>query len=573
MLRKFITYYKPYKKLFFLDMIAALVMSLIDLITPRFTSYFIDDLIPQGNLSIIYRMLFFLAIAYVIHVICGYVVEYWGHVMGVGIEYDMRKEMFDHLQTLPVEFYDNVQTGKLMSRLVGDLNEISEAAHHGPENLVLSITIFIGSFVMMFLTSWRLSLILLAVVPVMFILAINRNMKFRQAFRDMRKKIAQINAQAENNFSGIRVVKAFNGEELEMDAFDEGNANFAMTRKTALKTMAEFGVSVKVFIYSTQIIVFIAGAYLVLNGSLEVGQMVAFLLYVQLFRQPVDRITQFLMMFNQAMSGFERFQEVLSIEPQMDKVGAIDLTEMKGHVKYHNVGFSYESNKEKSVLNDISFEVEPNKTIAFVGPSGGGKSTLCNLLVRFYELDEGQITIDDIDITDITVKSLRHHVGIVSQDVFIFAGTARDNILYGKPDATEEELIKAAKQALAYEFISEMPYGLDTNIGERGVKLSGGQKQRIALARIFLKNPQILILDEATSALDNQTEIEIQETLNKLSEDRTTLVVAHRLSTIRHADEICVVTAEGIVERGTHEQLMDLKGLYYQLINTQQDFV
>lgn len=573
MLRKFMTYYKPYKKLLFLDIFAALVMSLIDLITPRFTSYFIDDLIPQGSLSIIYRMLFFLAIAYIIHVVCGYVVEYWGHVMGVGIEYDMRKEMFDHLQTLPVEFYDNVQTGKLMSRLVGDLNEISEAAHHGPENLVLSITIFIGSFVMMFLTSWRLSLILLAVVPVMFILAINRNMKFRNAFRDMRKKIAQINAQAENNFSGIRVVKAFNGEELEMDAFDEGNANFATTRKTALKTMAEFGVSVKVFIYSTQIIVFIAGAYLVLNGSLEVGQMVAFLLYVQLFRQPVDRITQFLMMFNQAMSGFERFQEVLAIEPQMDRVGAIDLTEMKGHVKYHNVGFSYESNKEKSVLNDISFEVEPNKTIAFVGPSGGGKSTLCNLLVRFYELDEGQITIDGIDIMDITIKSLRHHVGIVSQDVFIFAGTARDNILYGKPEATEEEVIKAAKQAQAYEFISEMPYGLDTNIGERGVKLSGGQKQRIALARIFLKNPQILILDEATSALDNQTEIEIQETLNRLSEDRTTLVVAHRLSTIRHADEICVVTAEGIVERGTHEHLMDLKGLYYQLINTQQDFV
>lgn len=573
MLRKFMTYYKPYKKLLFLDILAALVMSLIDLITPRFTSYFIDDLIPQGSLSIIYRMLFFLAIAYIIHVVCGYVVEYWGHVMGVGIEYDMRKEMFDHLQTLPVEFYDNVQTGKLMSRLVGDLNEISEAAHHGPENLVLSITIFIGSFVMMFLTSWRLSLILLAVVPVMFILAINRNMKFRNAFRDMRKKIAQINAQAENNFSGIRVVKAFNGEELEMDAFDEGNANFATTRKTALKTMAEFGVSVKVFIYSTQIIVFIAGAYLVLNGSLEVGQMVAFLLYVQLFRQPVDRITQFLMMFNQAMSGFERFQEVLAIEPQMDKIGAIDLTEMKGHVRYHNVGFSYESNKEKSVLNDISFEVEPNKTIAFVGPSGGGKSTLCNLLVRFYELDEGQITIDGIDIMDITIKSLRHHVGIVSQDVFIFAGTARDNILYGKPEATEEEVIKAAKQAQAYEFISEMPYGLDTNIGERGVKLSGGQKQRIALARIFLKNPQILILDEATSALDNQTEIEIQETLNKLSEDRTTLVVAHRLSTIRHADEICVVTAEGIVERGTHEHLMDLKGLYYQLINTQQDFV
>lgn len=573
MLRKFMTYYKPYKKLLFLDILAALVMSLIDLITPRFTSYFIDDLIPQGSLSIIYRMLFFLAIAYIIHVVCGYVVEYWGHVMGVGIEYDMRKEMFDHLQTLPVEFYDNVQTGKLMSRLVGDLNEISEAAHHGPENLVLSITIFIGSFVMMFLTSWRLSLILLAVVPVMFILAINRNMKFRNAFRDMRKKIAQINAQAENNFSGIRVVKAFNGEELEMDAFDEGNANFATTRKTALKTMAEFGVSVKVFIYSTQIIVFIAGAYLVLNGSLEVGQMVAFLLYVQLFRQPVDRITQFLMMFNQAMSGFERFQEVLAIEPQMDRVGAIDLTEMKGHVRYHYVGFSYESNKEKSVLNDISFEVEPNKTIAFVGPSGGGKSTLCNLLVRFYELDEGQITIDGIDIMDITIKSLRHHVGIVSQDVFIFAGTARDNILYGKPEATEEEVIKAAKQAQAYEFISEMPYGLDTNIGERGVKLSGGQKQRIALARIFLKNPQILILDEATSALDNQTEIEIQETLNKLSEDRTTLVVAHRLSTIRHADEICVVTAEGIVERGTHEHLMDLKGLYYQLINTQQDFV
>lgn len=566
-------YYKPYKKLFFIDMFAALVMSLIDLITPQFTSYFIDELIPKGSLSLIYRYLFFLAIAYLIHVICGYVVEYWGHVMGVGIEYDMRKEMFDHMQTLPVEFYDNVQTGKLMSRLVGDLNEISEAAHHGPENVVLATTVFIGSFIMMFITSWQLTLILLAFVPIMFVIAINRNMKFRNAFREMRKKIAQINAQAENNFSGIRVVKAFNGEELEIEAFNEGNQNFADTRKVALKTMAEFGVSVKTFIYSTQIIVFIAGSYLVLNGQLEVGQLVAFLLYVQLFRQPVDRTTQFLLMFNQAMSGFERFLEVLDIPAQQDKEGALEVKQLNGHIRYENVGFAYESNKEKQVLDNIDFEVLPNKTIAFVGPSGGGKSTLCNLLVRFYELDEGRISIDDIDITDMTIQSLRHHVGIVSQDVFIFAGSAKDNILYGKPDASDDEVIEAAKKAQAYDFISELPYGFDTDIGERGAKLSGGQKQRIALARIFLKNPQILILDEATSALDNQTEIEIQETLNKLSQDRTTLVVAHRLSTIRHADEICVVTQEGIVERGNHDTLMERQGLYYQLINTQQDFL
>lgn len=573
MLRKFMTYYKPYKKLFFIDMFAALVMSLIDLITPQFTSYFIDELIPKGSLSLIYRYLFFLAIAYLIHVICGYVVEYWGHVMGVGIEYDMRKEMFDHMQTLPVEFYDNVQTGKLMSRLVGDLNEISEAAHHGPENVVLATTVFIGSFVMMFVTSWQLTLILLAFVPIMFVIAINRNMKFRNAFREMRKKIAQINAQAENNFSGIRVVKAFNGEQQEIEAFNEGNQNFADTRKVALKTMAEFGVSVKTFIYSTQIIVFIAGSYFVLYGQLEVGQLVAFLLYVQLFRQPVDRTTQFLLMFNQAMSGFERFLEVLAIPSQADKAGALEVKQLKGHIKYENVGFAYESNKEKQVLENINFEVLPNKTIAFVGPSGGGKSTLCNLLVRFYELDEGRISIDDIDIKDMTIQSLRHHVGIVSQDVFIFAGSAKDNILYGKPDASDEEVIEAAKKAQAYDFISELPYGFDTDIGERGAKLSGGQKQRIALARIFLKNPQILILDEATSALDNQTEIEIQDTLNKLSLDRTTLVVAHRLSTIRHADEICVVTQEGIVERGNHETLMELQGLYFQLINTQQDFL
>ncbi len=573
MLRKFMAYYKPYKKLFFIDMFAALVMSLIDLITPQFTSYFIDELIPKGSLSLIYRYLFFLAIAYLIHVICGYVVEYWGHVMGVGIEYDMRKEMFDHMQTLPVEFYDNVQTGKLMSRLVGDLNEISEAAHHGPENVVLATTVFIGSFIMMFITSWQLTLILLAFVPIMFVIAINRNMKFRNAFREMRKKIAQINAQAENNFSGIRVVKAFNGEELEIEAFNEGNQNFADTRKVALKTMAEFGVSVKTFIYSTQIIVFIAGSYLVLNGQLEVGQLVAFLLYVQLFRQPVDRTTQFLLMFNQAMSGFERFLEVLDIPAQQDKEGALEVKQLNGHIRYENVGFAYESNKEKQVLDNINFEVLPNKTIAFVGPSGGGKSTLCNLLVRFYELDEGRISIDDIDITDMTIQSLRHHVGIVSQDVFIFAGSAKDNILYGKPDASDDEVIEAAKKAQAYDFISELPFGFDTDIGERGAKLSGGQKQRIALARIFLKNPQILILDEATSALDNQTEIEIQETLNKLSQDRTTLVVAHRLSTIRHADEICVVTQEGIVERGNHDTLMERQGLYYQLINTQQDFL
>lgn len=573
MLKKFIPYYKPYKKLFVIDMLAALMMSLIDLVTPQFTSFFIDELITQQSLSLIYKYLFFLAMAYVVHILLGYVVQYWGHVMGVGIEYDMRKEMFDHIQTLPVSFFDKVQTGKLMSRLVGDLNDISEAAHHGPENVVLSAAIFIGSFVMMFKTSWQLALILLITVPIMFMIAINRNMKFRNSFREMRQKIANINAQAENNFSGIRVVKAFNGETLESELFNEGNAQFAQTRKTALKTMAEFGVSVNTFIFATQIIVFIAGSYLIFNNQLEVGEMVAFLMYVQLYRQPVDRVSQFIMMFNQAMSGFERFQEILAIKPQEDHPQAKNVEKVSGKVEYRNVGFSYEKESEQEVLKDISFVVEPNKTIAFVGPSGGGKSTLCNLLVRFYELDEGQILIDGIDIKEMTIQSLRHHVGIVQQDVFIFAGTARENILYGKPDATEHEVIEAIKQAQAYEFIMELPQGLDTYIGERGVRLSGGQKQRIALARIFLKNPAILILDEATSALDNKTEVEIQQTLNALAQNRTTLVVAHRLSTIAHADEICVMTQDGLVERGNHQQLMETKGAYYQLVNTQQTLV
>lgn len=569
MIRKMIPYYKPYVGLFLIDTLAALIIATIDLVTPRFSSYLIDSILPQQDYAMVVKVCLFLGLAYLVRVALEYVLEYWGHILGVKIERDMRQELFAHIQRLPITYFDEIKTGKLMSRLVNDLNDISEAAHHGPEDFIISSFLMIGSFVMMFRTNVPLAAVLAILVPVMVIAGVHRNMKFRLAFRDLRKQLAEINAQAEDNFSGIRVVKAFTAEKREMDQFNLGNEKFTHSKRKAYQVMAAFGVTTKGFIYGIQLIVFLFGSWLILQGQMSIGSLVEFLLYVQLFQIPITKISTLLTVYNQAMAGIERFFGILSIPVQADQPGATVLQDVRGEVVYEGVHFAYDKEEGANVLEDISFKVKPSKTIAFVGPSGGGKSTLCSLLPRFYEYDQGTIYIDGHDIRTLTIESLRDNIGIVQQDVFIFAGTIRENILYGKPDADEAAILEAARKAQALSFIEELPEGLDTYIGQRGVRLSGGQKQRLSLARIFLKDPKILILDEATSALDNETEKLIQATLNTLSEGRTTLVVAHRLSTIQNADWICVVTKEGIVQQGTHQTMMQEEGPYKRLNEVQ----
>jgi len=569
MIKKFITYYLPYKKLFILDISAAVLIALLDLVTPRFSNYLISSLIPSQNVSLLLKWSLIIAMVFSVRVSLQYVVEYWGHVLGVKMEYDMRKEMFAHIQTLPISFFDNTKVGKLMSRLVNDLNDISEVAHHGPEDLLISAVLLVGSFIMMYMTSWQLAVVMTILVPLMIIVGVRQNLKFRRAFRVMREKLSEINAQAEDNFSGIRVVKAFNAEEREEELFSVGNENFAISRKSALRVMASFGVTVKFFISLIQLTVFLIGGYLVIKGHMTLGGLVEFLLYVQLFQQPITRISSFIMQYNQAMAGFERFLGVMDIDSQKDVRDALSLSQVKGKIEFREVSFQYGDQNGNHVLSKINFTVQPGTTVAFVGPSGSGKTTLCSLIPRFYEVEHGQILLDDTDVSKINLKNLRSHVGIVQQDVFIFAGTIGQNIQYGRPDATTAEIITAAKQANAWEFITVLPDGMDTYIGERGVKLSGGQKQRLSLARIFLKNPKILLLDEATSALDNTTEKQIQVTLDELSANRTTFVIAHRLSTITHADEIFVLTKKGIVERGTHSELLRKQGVYYSLYHTE----
>jgi ATP-binding cassette subfamily B protein len=419
------------------------------------------------------------------------------------------------------------------------------------------------------MTNVTLALAMAVLVPLMIVIGVRQNLKFRNAFRLMREKLSEINAQAQDNFSGIRVVKAFNAEEKEELSFAIGNENFATSRRGALKVMAEFGVTVKGFISLIQLTVFLLGGYLVFQGQLTIGGLVEFILYVQLFQQPINRISGFIMQYNAAMAGFERFLGILDVKPQADRACAIDIANIAGEVSFEDVSFEYGDRNGQHVLSHISFNVKPGSKIAFVGPSGSGKTTLCSLIPRFYELETGSIKIDGTDIRDIRLKNLREHVGIVQQDVFIFAGTIAQNIEYGKPGATREEVIAAAKMAKAWEFIEQIPDGLDTYIGEHGVKLSGGQKQRVSLARIFLKNPRILLLDEATSALDNETEKQIQETLDELAKERTTFVIAHRLSTITDADEIFVLTKDGIVERGNHRMLLQKKGFYHRLYHSQ----
>ncbi|MGB4176940.1 MAG: ABC transporter ATP-binding protein [Halanaerobiales bacterium] len=571
MIRKFARYYRPHWKLFILDITCAFLLAIADLVYPYMSRLFIDIYIPDRNLNMMLKMSFFLLLVFIIRYILQYIVTYWGHVLGIRMEADMRKDLFSHLQTLSLKFYDNNRVGYLMSRIVNDLNDISELAHHGPEEIFISVITLLGSFIIMLSMNWVLALSTFLMVPIMIVFVMKLRGKMYQRFLDNKIKIAEVNSQIEESLSGIRVVKSFTNEDYEEEKFDLGNNRFRQSRENAMEAMAQFNSGINFFNNMIELITIATGGYLVYLNRLTVGELVAFLIYVNMFMRPIRRIANLNEQYQRAMTGFGRFQEILAVKPDIvEEENPLVLKDVRGEIEYRNVSFSYDNDSQ--VLEDINLKIKSGETIAFVGPSGAGKTTLCNLLPRFYEINKGAILLDGIDIRDLSLKSLRANIGIVQQDVFLFNGTIRDNIAYGKPGATDEEIVEAAKKAAAHDFIMELSNGYETEIGERGVKLSGGQKQRISIARTFLKNPPILILDEATSSLDNESERVIQQSLDQLAKGRTTLIIAHRLSTIQNADRIIVLAEEGIVQEGTHNTLINSKGLYRELYLSQFDF-
>jgi len=568
MLKKFISYYKPYLKLFILDLSCAFLIASIDLAFPLIARQFINDIIPNGKLRIFYIFIIALLILAVVRAVLNYIIDYWGHIVGTRMERDMRRDLFEHLQTLSFDYFDNIKTGHLMSRIVNDLREISELAHHGPEDLFISLVMLIGSFAILTIIEWRLTLIIYSFLPLLIWYATLKRKKMTSAFRSVRKKIANVNAQLENSISGIRVAKSFTNEEYEIEKFNQGNREFNSSREFAYKAMAEFFAGIFFLSNILNIITLSVGGFFVYRGYINIGDLVAYLLYINFFLQPIRKLTNFTQQFQDGMTGFERFVEIMKVKPSIvDKEDAVTLKEIKGKIKFKNVAFKY--SEEKFVLSNINLAIMPGETMTLVGPSGGGKTTLCQLIPRFYEVNDGEILVDGINIKDIKIKSLRENIGLVQQDIFLFTGTIKENILYGKPDAEDAEVIKAARDANIHDFIMSLPEGYDSYIGEKGIKLSGGQKQRISLARAFLKNPAILILDEATSALDSEAEIVIQQALEKLTVGRTVLVIAHRLSTIKNANQIVVLTDQGIKEKGNHDELIGKDGLYTKLYNAQ----
>ena len=565
MLKRFIRYYKPYKKLFILDLLAAFLVSACDLFYPMITRNIINDVIPNKQIKLLFVFAIVLTLIFLIKAGLNYFMQYWGHVVGVRMQADMRRDLFDKLQDMPNKYFDNNKTGVIMSRIINDLLDISELAHHGPEDLFISLVMLVGSFIILCTINVPLTIITFAIIPFLLFYTIHKRNKMKKAFKETRVKTGEVNATIENSISGVRVTKSFGNKAYEMEKFDKSNDIFKKAREHAYKAMAEYFSGMFFLVDMLELIVLIAAGYFTYLGKINVGDFAAYLLYIKMFLQPIRKLINFNEMFQNGMSGFERYEEIMNEENEKEIPNAKDLKDVKGKITIKDVTFRYD-NKE-SILENFNLDIEAGKMVALVGPSGGGKTTICNLIPRFYDYESGQIFIDDVDISTVTLKSLRENIGIVQQDVFLFTGTIKENIMYGNPNATDEEVIEAAKNACLHDFIMGLEDGYDTFIGERGVKLSGGQKQRISIARVFLKNPAILILDEATSALDNVTEYEIQKALEELSKDRTTLVVAHRLSTVKNSDEIVVLTDKGIEERGTHEELIKLGGVYSNLHN------
>ena len=566
MLKRFLAYYKPHKIMFTLDMLASLTVAMLGIFYPIITRTMLNDFIPNKKYDLILIFGCSLLVLYGIRLLLDYFIQYQGHMIGVKMQAKMRSDMFNHLQLLPYTYYDNHETGKILSRMTSDLFDVSELAHHGPENVIISSISMITAFIYLSTINIWLTLIIFICVPFLIIISFTLRKKMKTAFTESRKAIAEINNSVESSITGIRVTKAFNNAQVETEKFEESNLSFVNARTKAYKAMGAFHSSTTFVTNVFNVIVLIAGGLFLYDGVINFGDYTAFIVSVNLFLTPVNQLIAFMEQYQNGVTGFTRFLEVLDTAPEADSETAKDIENVKGEIEFKNVTFSYE---ESEVISNLNLKINEGSILALVGPSGGGKTTLCHLIPKFYEINEGDIFIDGINIKDLTASSIRKNIGIVQQDVFLFNASIKDNILYGRPDATDEEVIEAAKRANIHDYVLTLDDGYDTIIGERGVKLSGGQKQRLSIARVFLKNPPILILDEATSALDNTTEILIQQALNELCKGRTTIVVAHRLSTVKNATEIAVVSNGKIIEQGSHNELIKKNGVYAELYELQ----
>lgn len=568
MIKNFIPYYKPHKKLFFLDMGAAIILAVTNLVYPMITRQFINQYVPNQNMKMVVATIAILFGIYLLQYFCQHFVQYWGHVMGVRMQCDIRREAFQHLQRLPFSFFDQSRSGTILSRVINDTMDIAEFAHHGPEELLISTIQFIGAFIILSRINLKLTLIIFAMVPILAVFAIKKRVDLSRTTMETRVQIGEVNADLENSIAGVRVSKSYGSQAHDLHKFQHGNQAFCDAASIRYRTMADFYSGTDFIINMFTLVSLLFSGIFALNGSITIGDFTAFLLFVGTFSQPIRGFTVLIDTLQSGATGFQRVKELLDAPVEEDAPDAKELTHVKGDIEFEDISFRYDKGKER-VFHNLNLSVKAGQTTALVGPSGGGKSTLCHLLPRFYDIDHGRILLDGVDIDDYTRFSLRQNIGLVQQDTFLFTGTIKDNIAYGNFDATDEDIVKAAKSANIHEFVSNLPDGYDTFVGERGVMLSGGQKQRISIARIFLKNPPILILDEATSALDNTTEKAIQESLNQLSTGRTTFVVAHRLSTIRNADQIAYIADDKIQELGTHEELLEKDGLYAELWKAQ----
>ncbi|GIN70833.1 putative ABC transporter ATP-binding protein YwjA [Bacillus sp. J14TS2] len=568
MLKQFFSYYKPHRRLFIIDFSSAVIVAILELAFPVAVQWFIDQLLPEGDLNKIFTVGVLLLIVYLLSTLLQYIVSYLGHKLGINIETDMREQLFTHVQRQSFRFFDNTKTGHIMSRISNDLFDIGELAHHGPEDFFIAIMTFVGAFAIMFQINPSLAVITCIMVPFLIWLVTYCNIKMNHAWKNMYSRIADVNARVEDSVSGARVVQSFTNEQFEIHRFKKDNGLFRIAKLAAYKVMAGTHSSIYMMTRLVTLLVLVVGAWFSFNGKLTYGELVSFVLYVNVLIKPVDKISALLELYPKGMAGFKRFRDLIDQEPEVqDRPNAVAIDYLRGNISFEDVQFQYDDHKE--VLKGIDLNIRTGETVAFVGPSGAGKTTICSLIPRFYDVNKGAIKIDGIDIRDMTKHSLRSQIGIVQQDVFLFTGTILENIAYGKQDASEEEIREAARKAHLEDFIDSLPEGFETQVGERGLKLSGGQKQRLAIARMFLKNPPILILDEATSALDTETEKIIQLALNELAVDRTTLVIAHRLATIRDADRVIVVTENGIEEDGTYTELVQQNGLFARLHNIQ----